>query len=53
MARALTKTEVTLVDLPWAEYMEGEDDKSGSIIEACCLCETYDWLKRHESFDYV
>ena len=41
MTRALTEPEDTSMEsLPWA----GTQDNG--IIEASCLCETYDWWKR-------
>lgn len=48
VTRALTMPEDTSLDgLPWAASSK-EGEKSGSSIEASCLCETYDWLKRHD-----
>ena len=46
MARALTEPEDTSLDsLPWATELVSQENSSSSI-EASCLCETYDWLKR-------
>ena len=42
VTRALTNDVDISVEMPWS----GAAD-NGSI-EASCLCETYDWLKRHE-----
>jgi len=54
MTRALTSPDASF-ELPWAEYVTLQTtnrlpvvDDNKNIIEACCLCETYDWLKRHE-----
>jgi len=55
MTRALTVPDLDNVAIPWAEYIgvvggaKEVDKDGGNIIEACCLCETYDWLKRHEN----
>ena len=43
IAKALTEPDET--DMPWA-LGEGDADDANGIIEASCLCETYDWLKR-------
>ncbi|EJK54115.1 hypothetical protein THAOC_26325 [Thalassiosira oceanica] len=43
IAKALTGPDET--DMPWA-IDEGDANNANGIIEASCLCETYDWLKR-------
>ena len=43
IAKALTEPDET--DMPW-EMGEGDANDANGIIEASCLCETYDWLKR-------
>lgn len=43
IAKALTEPDET--EIPWA-IGEGDASDANGIIEASCLCETYDWLKR-------